>query len=89
MNIKYLEYFDVVFNQLSELTKKPEGRITKEKRDILAKRYDTLLKLGMIVEYVLNDYADAVDVRKLYTFLKEQEIRGNYFSKAMDRKLKN
>lgn len=60
--------------------KQLEARQKEEKRK---KRTHKLCEMGGAILSVLDCDADDVDIDKLIFYLKEQEARGNYFSKAL------
>lgn len=66
--------------QLKEQEKKIRSQISAEERK---KRTKHLIGIGGAVYSVLGDSYQDGDVERLIAFLKGQEQRGKYFSKAM------
>lgn len=58
----------------------------KQKQNALERkqRNHRLIQIGAIVESVLNRPIEEEDLPKLLRFLQQQELRGNYFSNAMN-----
>ena len=82
--------------QLDEIKKKQEQLVALE-RDLKKRRSEEerkkrtkrLIELGGIIESVLGRPVADDDKIKLLNFLKSQEIRGNYFSNAMNENPRN
>ena len=72
--------------QLKEQEKKLKAQQSKEERK---KRTKHLIEIGGAVYSVLGDSYQEGDVEKLIAFLKGQEQRGQFFSSAMGRNVKN
>lgn len=78
--------------RLAELDKK-EKQIKERKKALLARerqaerkaRTKRLIEIGGAVESVLGRPIEKKDLPKLIAFLKQQEERGNFFSKAMSK----
>lgn len=76
--------------RIAELDKKIE-QIKAQKKAILQRekqaerkaRTKRLIEIGGAVESVLGQPIEKEDLPKLINFLKQQEERGHYFSKAM------
>lgn len=68
--------------QLKEQEKKIRAQFSAEERK---KRTKHLIEIGGAVYSVLGDSFQDGDVEKLIAFLKQQDDRGGYFSKAMGR----
>lgn len=66
--------------QLKEQEKKLRAKQSQEERK---KRTKRLIEIGAAVESVLNRPIEKEDLPKLVAFLKLQEQRGYYFTKAM------
>lgn len=66
--------------QLKEQEKRIRSQISVEERK---KRTKHLIEIGGAVYSVLGDSYQDGDVERLIAFLKGQEQRGKYFSKAM------
>lgn len=68
--------------QLKEQAKRIRAQISADERK---KRTKHLIEIGGAVYSVLGDSFQDGDVEKLIAFLKQQDDRGGYFSKAMGR----
>ena len=68
--------------QLKEQEKKIRAQISADERK---QRTKHLIEIGGAVYSVLGDSFQDGDAEKLIAFLKQQDERGNYFSKAMGR----
>ena len=66
--------------QLQEQRKKLESR---KKEDERKRRAHRLIEIGGAVESVLGHTIEEKDIPKLIKYLRSQEDRGKYFSKAM------
>ncbi len=66
--------------QLKEQEKRIRSQISAEERK---KRTKHLIEIGGAIYSVLGDSYQDGDVERLIAFLKGQEQRGKYFSKAM------
>lgn len=81
--------------QLADLEKRKESIIAREKQ-LLAKKKEKerrartkrLIEIGAAVESVLGRPIEKNDLPNLIDFLKKQEDRGRWFSKAMESKKK-
>lgn len=67
--------------QLLEQEKKIKAQLAADQRKARTKR---LIEVGATVEKVLGRPIEKDDLPKLAAFLEGQEIRGNYFSRAMN-----
>ena len=61
---------------------------SRQRKEDKKKRLDLQIKIGKMVESVLGRNLEFDDVKKLEKYLKDQDSRGGYFTKAMN-KLKN
>ena len=68
--------------QLKEQAKRIRAQISADERK---QRTKHLIEIGGAVYSVLGDSFQDGDVEKLTAFLKQQDERGGYFSKAMGR----
>lgn len=60
-------------------------KLERQQREIMKKeRNHRLIRMGAIIEMVLERPTTDEDLKKLEKFLKDQERRGGYFSKAME-----
>lgn len=76
-----LNDYDKKMAQLKEQKKALLARQSAEERK---KRTKRLIEIGGAVESVLGRPIPTEDLPKLINFLKQQEERGHYFSKAME-----
>ena len=77
--------------RIDELTKKQEQLETqkkalekKQKEEERKKRTKRLIELGGIIESVLGRPTVDDDKARLMNFLNRQEVKGNFFTKAMN-----
>ena len=68
--------------QLKAKEKIIKARQAEKERKARTKR---LIEIGAVVESVLGRPIEKEDLSKLKSFLEEQEDRGHFFSKAMNR----
>lgn len=68
--------------QLKAKEKQIKARHSQEERKARTKR---LIEVGATVESVLGRSIEKEDLPKLKSFLENQEQRGQFFSKAMER----
>ncbi|MBE5899245.1 MAG: relaxasome subunit MobC [Lachnospiraceae bacterium] len=73
-------------NVLSEQIKVLKARQKEEDRK---KKLDLQIKIGKSVESVLGRDLEFDDVKKLEKYLKDQDSRGGYFTKAMNKQQKS
>jgi hypothetical protein len=66
--------------QLKARLQKEEAKLNQSQRKARTKR---LIEIGGVVENVLGSPIEKKDLQKLIDFLKQQEERGQFFSKAM------
>ena len=70
--------------KLEEALKEKREKLMKTDREIKEKkRTHRLIEVGATVESVLGKPIEKADLPQLKQFLLDQELRGNYFSKAM------
>ena len=71
--------------RIAELDKRIE-QIKAQKKAIIQREARTkrLIEIGGAAESVLGRPFQEGDLQKFINFLKQQEIRGNYYSKAMN-----
>ena len=72
--------------QLNQQVKQLKARKSQEERKARTKR---LIEIGAAVESVLNRPIEHDELPKLIDFLKTQEQRGHFFSKAMNKDSQN
>lgn len=72
--------------QLNQQVKQLKARKSQEERKARTKR---LIEIGAAVESVLNRPIEHDELPKLIDFLKTQEQRGHFFSKAMNKQSEN
>lgn len=73
--------------RIAELDKRIEqikAIIQREKQAERKARTKRLIEIGGAAESVLGRPFQEGDLQKFINFLKQQEIRGNYYSKAMN-----
>ena len=75
-----------VFTVYSALPAQLKARKSQEERKARTKR---LIEIGAAVESVLNRPIEHDELPKLIDFLKTQEQRGHFFSKAMNKDSQN
>ena len=72
--------------QLNQQVKQLKARKSQEERKARTKR---LIEIGAAVESVLGRPIEHDELPKLIDFLKTQEQRGHFFSKAMNKQSEN
>lgn len=77
---KTIEQLD---EDIAKLKKRKQRLINQEKQKERKARTRRLIQIGGAVESVLGHPIDEKDIPLLIKFLKTQEDRGNYFSRAM------
>ena len=75
-----LDKIEEQMKQLKARKKAILARVSQEKRKARTRK---LIQLGGVVAKYLNREIDDADIEKLDQFLKSQEERGEYFTKAM------
>lgn len=69
--------------KLSEIKAQKRALLARQSAEERKKRTKRLIEIGGAVESVLGRPIPTEDLPKLINFLKQQEERGHYFSKAM------
>lgn len=90
--LKIEEIFMATIDERIEKLEEKKEQLNKQVRQLKARksqeerkaRTKLLIEIGAAVESVLNRPINHDDLPKLINFLKGQEQRGHYFSKAMD-----
>ena len=82
----FLPGFIIRKEQLNQQVKQLKARKSQEERKARTKR---LIEIGAAVESVLNRPIEHDELPKLIDFLKTQEQRGHFFSKAMNKDSQN
>ena len=72
-------------NQIKQLQAKMKQEKAKASADERKKRTKQLIELGSVIYSYLGGYEDG-DKERLAAFIKSQDERGDFFSKAMKRK---
>lgn len=73
-----------------KLLKEKERRLKAQQKEVDKKAHTKLLiEIGKIIENILDRPLQSNDISKLQDFLKLQEHRGNFFSKAMNSNIDN
>ena len=75
-----IDKIDEQMKQLKARKKAILARVSKEERKARTRK---LIQLGGVVAKYLNRDVEDSDIEKLNQFLKNQEERGEYFTKAM------
>ncbi len=75
-----LDKIEEQMKQLKARKKAILARVSQEQRKARTRK---LIQLGGVVAKYLNREIDDADIEKLDQFLKNQEERGEYFTKAM------
>ena len=70
--------------ELKQLQAQKKRLESQRKEDERKKRTHRLIQVGAAVESVLGCPIEEKDIPKLINYLKDQEYRGRYFSKAME-----
>lgn len=72
-----------------QIQEKKKKIIARQKNEERKQRTKHLIQMGGAVYSVLGDSYQDGDEERLIAFLKGQEQRGQYFSKAMEREISN
>lgn len=77
-----IEQLNKKMEQLDMQKKQCEKKLSAEKRKARTRR---LIRIGAEVESVLGRPIEEDELPKLRKFLHDQELRGGYFSRAMEK----
>ena len=80
----YVERIDELAKKMEQLEAQKKALEQKQKEEERRKRTKRLIELGGIVESVLGRPTVDDDKARLLNFLNRQEVKGNFFTKAMN-----
>ena len=83
-SIKNLKGDFLIWQQQKKDLQKSKKNITQEKAKERKLRTKRLIEIGGTAESILGRPFQDDDLQKFANFLKQQEARGNYYSKAMN-----